>query len=138
MKTFYKIAAFLCFSFSVFAAVEPPFNEINVTFTELNALEYYISQHPDLSLDDVKNQKPELLANLNLIENTSSIAPAAMRDLPLVGGFWWGCCLGVVGLALVYFITDKDRSEVRSALWGCLIFTVLGGGIYGFWNPFGW
>ncbi len=138
MRISLKIIALLLCTISVFAAAEPPFNEIKNSFTELDELENYLSRHPELSLNEVKDQKPELVADLNLVENTGTLAPAAMRDLPLVGGFWYGCCLGVIGLALVYFITDKDRSEVRKALWGCLLFTFLGGGIFGFWNPFGW
>jgi hypothetical protein len=107
-------------------------------FSELSKVEKFLETHESLTLADIKISNPELLANLELVESANPLLLNTNKDMPLVGGFWWGCCLGVVGLALVYFITDNNKSQVRPALWGCLIFTVLGGSIYGFWNPFGW
>lgn len=105
-------------------------------FTKVNKLEQYLSEHPDMTFEKVKQTKPELLEGIDLISNTNTnFAPS--KDMPLVGGFWWGCCLGVVGLALVYFITDHDQDQVRKAFWGCIIATVLWG-IGGLWNPFNW
>lgn len=105
-------------------------------FAKVNKLEQYLSEHPDMTFEQVKQAKPELLEGIDLISNTNTnFAPS--KDMPLVGGFWWGCCLGVVGLALVYFITDHDQDQVRKAFWGCIIATVLWG-IGGLWNPFNW
>lgn len=105
-------------------------------FAKVNKLEQYLSEHPNMTYEQVKKAKPELLEGVDLIANTNTnFAPT--KDMPLVGGFWWGCCLGVVGLALVYFITDHDKDQVRKAFWGCVIATILWG-IGGFWNPFSW
>jgi hypothetical protein len=125
-------------SFGVFAKDDFEIIDVKNDFEQLNKVEKYIHQHPESSLADLKSNSPEVLEGLILEENTNSINSNSMKDMPLVGGFWWGCCLGVVGLALVYFITDNNKSQVRPALWGCLIFTILGGSIYGVWNPFGW
>ncbi len=111
-------------------------DEVKNEFAKVNKLEKYLSEHPDVTLQELKLTKPELLNGFDLVANTdTNFAPT--KDMPLVGGFWWGCCLGVVGLALVYFITDHDRDQVRKAFWGCLIATVLWG-IGGLWNPFSW
>ena len=105
-------------------------------FANVNKLEQYLAEHPNMTYDQVKKIKPELLEGIDLISNTNTnLAPT--KDMPLVGGFWWGCCLGVVGLAIVYFVTDHDHDQVRKAFWGCLIATILWG-IGGFWNPFSW
>ena len=105
-------------------------------FAKVNKLEAYLTQHPEMTYEQVKTAKPELLEGIDLISNTNTnFAPT--KDMPLVGGFWWGCCLGVVGLALVYFITDHDKDQVRKAFWGCVIASILWG-VGGFWNPFGW
>ena len=86
--------------------------------------------------EELKQTKPELLKGFDLLSNTdANFAPT--KNMPLVGGFWWGCCLGVVGLALVYFITDHDKDQVRKAFLGCVVATVIWG-IGGLWNPFGW
>ncbi len=133
-----KIIVFMFLSLSGFAADNAANVEVKAELMALNNLERFVLENPDMSLEAIKAKQPELLEDIKLVEDNNAITTNVMKDMPLVGGFWWGCCLGIVGLALVYFITDKDRSQVRSALWGCLLFTVLGGGIYGFWNPFGW
>lgn len=105
-------------------------------FAKVNKLEKYLAENPEMTFEQVKQAKPELLDGIDLISNTNTnFAPS--KEMPLVGGFWWGCCLGVVGLALVYFITDHDQDQVRKAFWGCIIATVLWG-IGGLWNPFNW
>jgi hypothetical protein len=138
MRTIILNLFFLISSFSVFATDIFETVDTKADFYEINIIENYLNLHPESTMLDLKKDKPELLEGIQMIENTNAISANSMKDMPLVGGFWWGCCLGVVGLALVYFISDNDRSQIRPALWGCLIFTVLGGGIYGFWNPFGW
>jgi hypothetical protein len=111
-------------------------NEVKDEFGKVNKLEKYLAEHPGVTLEELKQTKPELLEGFDLVANTdTNFAPT--KNMPLVGGFWWGCCLGVVGLALVYFITDHDRDQVRKAFWGCVIATILWG-VGGFWNPFNW
>jgi hypothetical protein len=110
--------------------------DVKNEFSKVDKLEKYLVEHPDVTLEELKQTKPELLKGFDLIANTdTNFAPT--KNMPLVGGFWWGCCLGVVGLALVYFITDHDKDQVRKAFWGCVIATVLWG-VGGLWNPFSW
>jgi len=110
--------------------------ELDQNFTKLNQLESYVNNHPGATIETLKSENNELIQNLALEESSISAANVA-GDMPIVGGFWWGCCLGVIGLLLVYFITDNDKDQVKSALWGCLIATLLWG-LGGVWNPFSW
>ncbi|MEL6133435.1 MAG: hypothetical protein AAFR59_08745 [Bacteroidota bacterium] len=41
----------------------------------------------------------------------------------------WGFCLGLVGLLVVYLVTDGDSQETKSALIGCVAGTLLWGGL---------
>jgi hypothetical protein len=113
------------------------FASINVDheFRKLNEIENFVLENPGTELADLDSA---LLEGITLHTDASAINTNMAKGMPVVGGFWWGCCLGVVGLALVYFISDNDRSQVRPAVWGCIISTLVFGGIYGFWNPFGW
>lgn len=138
-----KKAGVLVFSFFISLGVFANSTDLKIEKTELekefssvSSLELYLASHPDANLETIKAENPQLLENLNLDANVSTTV-APMKDMPLVGSFWWGCCLGVIGLALVYFITDKDKQEVKSAFWGCLIATIIWG-VGGLWNPFGW
>ncbi|MFN8430766.1 MAG: hypothetical protein U0V04_12380 [Spirosomataceae bacterium] len=109
---------------------------LDQNFSKLNHLESYVNNHPGATIETLKSENNELIQNLSIEESSISVANTA-GDMPIVGGFWWGCCLGVIGLLLVYFITDNDRDQVKSALWGCLIATLLWG-LGGIWNPFSW
>ncbi|RFS16320.1 hypothetical protein [Emticicia sp. C21] len=109
---------------------------IDDKFAKVEKLEQYLAAHPEATLETVKKTNPELLKGFDLIETTeTNFSPT--KEMPIVGGFWWGCCLGIVGLGLVYFITDNDKDQVRQALWGCIIATILWS-VGGLWNPFGW
>jgi hypothetical protein len=106
-------------------------------FEKIEKIEAYVSSNPETTLQDLKASNSELLNNVELLDETSATSINAVKDMPLVGGFWWGCCLGVIGLAIVYFVTDHDKDQVRKALIGCLIATLLWG-VGGLWNPFSW
>jgi hypothetical protein len=56
-----------------------------------------------------------------------------LTEPPLgVSSFLWGFCLGLPGIAIVYFVAD-DKDETRKALWGCVAGSLLYGVLY-----FGW
>ncbi len=103
-------------------------------FTSLNTLEKFVQDNPGTDFAKIKAENPELLQNLNLQTETNI---GVAKDMPILGAFWWGCCLGVIGLLLVYIITDNDKMQMKSALVGCVIVTLLVG-IGGIINPFGW
>lgn len=122
--------------FAATADLEYKEQTIDDEFAKVEKLEQYLAAHPEATLETVKKTNPELLQGFDLIETTeTNFLPS--KEMPVVSGFWWGCCLGIVGLGLVYFITDNDKDQVRQALWGCIIATLIWG-IGGFWDPFGW
>ena len=47
-------------------------------------------------------------------------------DEPPLGipSFWWGFCIGVWGIAVVYFVTE-DRDETKLAFKGCVVGTLV-------------
>ncbi len=106
-------------------------------FEKIQKIEAFVEENPEVTLADLQKSNSELLANVELLDETSTTTLNAVKDMPLLGGFWWGCCLGIIGLALVYFITDNDRDQVKKAFIGCLIATLFLG-IGGLINPFGW
>ncbi|MCP9764666.1 hypothetical protein [Lacihabitans soyangensis] len=106
-------------------------------FEKIQKIEAFIEANPEVTLAELQKSNSELLSNVELLDETSTTNLNAVKDMPLLGGFWWGCCLGVIGLALVYFITDNDRDQVKKAFIGCLIATLFLG-IGGLINPFGW
>jgi hypothetical protein len=106
-------------------------------FEKIQKIEAFVETNPETTLEVLKQSNSELLSGVELLDETSATSLNAVKDMPLLGGFWWGCCLGIIGLALVYFITDNDRDQVKKAFIGCLIATLFLG-VGGLINPFGW
>ena len=93
--------------------------QISSELNELTTLENYLTTHPDLSLEELKNSSK----NLNISVNNSMMM--GYGDPPLgIPSFLWGCGFGVAGVAIVYFVSD-DRDETKKALWGCVTSTVV-------------
>ena len=86
--------------------VEQRIKEGNLTFADLDA---------------------ETIKKLALKEDVKSslVAVAGADDLPLgIPGFWWGFCLGLVGILLVYILMEDSpdrKEETKKALIGALI-----------------
>jgi hypothetical protein len=120
-------------------AIEPDFTlneaELSQSFEGLNSLERFINENPDLSIDEIKAQNQELVENVSF-ESSAIVNPAG--DMPIVGSFWWGCVLGIVGLVLVYFVTDNDKEQTKKALVGCVIGTLVFGGIWALSGSLTW
>jgi hypothetical protein len=135
-KVILSLIVTLTFS-NIFANGEFDNNVSKTEFNQINQLETYVEANPQTTLSEIKVNNPELLNGVELLDETATSSLGAVKDMPLVSGFWWGCCLGVIGLAIVYFVTDHDKDQVRKALFGCLIATVLWG-VGGLWNPFSW
>ncbi|RYU94771.1 hypothetical protein [Emticicia agri] len=91
---------------------------INAEFEKLNKLEEYVNTNEGTTLADV--QETELAKDLKLDTNVTSTVAAG--DLPLnIPAFWWGCVLGLVGVLVVYIVTDQDKDQTKKALYGCLV-----------------
>lgn len=101
------------------------FNEqaVNAEFEKLNKLEEYVASHEGVTIEDVK--ETELTQDLKLDTNTTN--SLAVDELPLgIPAFWWGCVLGLLGVLIVYLVSDKDKDATKKALYGCLV----GVGVY--------
>ncbi len=91
---------------------------INAEFEKLSKLEEYVNTNEGTTLADVKDS--ELAKDLKLDTNVTSTVAAG--DLPLnIPAFWWGCVLGLLGVLIVYIVTDQDKDQTKKALYGCLV-----------------
>lgn len=93
--------------------------------SELNELDAYLEANASVTYETLANEASNLIANIE-----SSAAPMGMADQegepPLgIPSFLWGCVGGVVGLLIVYIMTDNDKEETKKALWGCVASTAV-------------
>ncbi len=87
---------------------------------ELNELDEFLNANAGVTFTDLQSVESELIVG---VEN--STAPLGMDnegEPPLgIPSFLWGCLLGLVGILLVYILTDGDKDETKKALWGMLV-----------------
>jgi len=107
-------------------------SEVEDRFTNLSEIEEVVEQE-NLDVNALEASHPSLLTSPTFKLNTSfSVMStlATMDDPPLgIPSFLWGMCLGLPGLAVVYFITEDDE-ETKKALWGCLVGVAIYGVLY--------
>ena len=93
---------------------------LNEAMQELNVLDEFLNENAGVTYTDLESAESELIIG---VEN--STAPLGMdseSEPPLgIPSYLWGCILGVIGILLVYILTDGDKDETRKALWGMLV-----------------
>lgn len=103
-------------------------DQINDEFTELNMLENYVKINEGITLTSLVNENHPLIAGISVSNPFNPAIP--FSDVPLgIPSFWWGCCIGVWGVAVVYFVTE-DKEETKIALKGCVVGTLVGVVLY--------
>ncbi|MFW5804855.1 MAG: hypothetical protein ACOCWG_06455 [bacterium] len=95
-------------------------NKVEAELAELTELESFVEANQSVTLTDLMASGHALVAGLNLNMADPSGLLFGLGEPPLgIPSFLWGCVFGVVGLAIVYFVTD-DKEETKKALWGCI------------------
>ncbi len=90
-------------------------------FADLSELESIILANEGVTLSGIQNGELNLSPELNAKVKGLSDGMNLMEPPLGIPGFWWGCVLGPLGILLAYLLSDQDRDETKSALWGCLI-----------------
>ena len=127
-KIFLTLLLAATFCFGANAGNAEVFNldeqEMVTEFAQLNALEEFVMNNEGITLSEISAANP-LLANVGNAADILGIL-GTLSDPPLgIPSILWGFCFGVVGIAVVYFVSD-DREETKKAFIGCAI----AGGIY--------
>ncbi|WP_131458244.1 hypothetical protein [Jiulongibacter sediminis] len=144
MRKLLSILSVLCLTMTFAMATEPQpeaftlnEEEIAAEFDQLNKIEKYV-QESDVTLEELQAENSDLVSGIELSADTAGALAAA--DLPLgIPAFWWGCVLTLLGVILVYVLTDQDKEQTKKALIGCLVtagayiifYVVLYGAIWG-------
>ena len=124
------VSVFLVFfaGFTIFAndadLFKLDYNAIQTEFSQLNQLATMVTSNSDMTFSSLKLADGNLVASLRLVPE--SVLPGGEKN-PVLGipSFLWGCGLGVVGMLVVYIISDKDKEETKKAMWGCISWTAV-------------
>ena len=98
---------------------------LNGVLSDLDELDVYLESNQDATYESLSASGSDLIAD---IESTASPMGMAGQDgePPLGIPSWlWGCVFGIIGVLLVYILTDNDKEEAKKAMWGCLAGTAV-------------
>lgn len=139
MKKLLTLAFFAMLGASVWAASPAttsanPFQDdlsrLDNEFAGMTELEQLVETR-NATYTDLAAENNSLLQNVTNDNNIAgsllgSVAPDGDRLLG-IPGFWWGFCLGLLGVILVYVAVEGDarKSEGKKAIIGCAVFTVI-------------
>jgi hypothetical protein len=93
---------------------------LNEAMQELNVLDEFLDENAGVTYADLESSESELIIGVE--NSTAPLGMPADSESPLgIPAFLWGCILGVIGILIVYIITDGDKDQTRKALWGMLV-----------------
>lgn len=99
-------------------------DQLNNEFADLNMLENYVKVNEGITLTSLMDENHPLISGISFVNPFDLTMPFAEPPLG-IPSFWWGCIIGVWGIAVVYFVT-QDSEETKQALKGCVIGTLVG------------
>jgi hypothetical protein len=115
--------------------------KIDKEFEELSKLESLLKSNPEIF--DIENSMKLISLNNYLNSNNYSMNSTTGIAAPgKLSSFWftfafsaigtytlYGAVAGPISVGIVYFSSNKDKAEVKKAIWGCVTGTLLGAGI---------
>jgi hypothetical protein len=100
------------------------YNAVQSEFAQLNQLATMVTSNSELTYSNLMLTNSNLVASLRLVPE-SALPDGGKNPVLGIPSFLWGCGLGVVGMLVVYLVSDKDMVETKKALWGCLSWTAV-------------
>jgi len=93
---------------------------LEVAMMELNELDEFLSVNEGITFAELESSGSELIVNMD--NSTSPLGMDSANEPPLgIPSFLWGCVLTLVGVLIVYIMTDGDKDETKKALWGMIV-----------------
>lgn len=96
---------------------------IETEMSVLNGIEQFVLSNPGTTLTlmtEEGNPMASSITNSNTYNSFNLMSEKALG----IGGFWWGCCFGPVGILVVYLVSE-DKKETRSSIIGCVVGSLL-------------
>lgn len=101
---------------------------VELEMADLTSLENFVLANPGVRLSDMIASENELVTDM--AHSCAFYGFDLMNDKALgIGGFLWGCCLGPLGVLVVWLVAD-DPAETKKSIFGCIVNTLIGGSGY--------
>lgn len=127
LKSFFLLAVMALTVSGSYASKKDVFSfdeaKLNAEFSGLNELESKVKADKNLTYDVLVKSGEADKYNLNA--GSMSSPSLGMGEPPLgIPSFLWGCVFGVIGILIVYLISE-DKEETKKALYGCITFGIV-------------
>lgn len=96
------------------------FDEETKELENLNELESFVLSNPGFTWLEVQSKNANLLKDVSDDTQASFLTDGRYESTLGIPPFFWGCVLGVIGILLVYIVSDNDREATKRALIGCI------------------
>jgi hypothetical protein len=100
------------------------YKAVQAEFSELNQLASMVTTNADLTYSSLQLTNSNLVTSLRLVPE-SELPDGTNNPVLGIPSFLWGCAFGVVGMAVVYIVSNQDMVETKKALWGCIAWTAV-------------
>jgi Gpi18-like mannosyltransferase len=94
-------------------------SEVYSAFAELSQLDQYLQTNDNVSYTDVAKVNSDILSNVSASSSLPLTAPASDELALGIPSFLWGCVFGLIGVLVVYLMTDNNKEQTKKALYGC-------------------
>lgn len=133
MKRILILLTSICFSLNSFASEPLQKEDFSEEFKKLNQLEAIVNANPSITVDSLIKEQPQLMKDLGIDNKAKSNIGTDEDSMRPAGfpAFWWGFCLGVWGILIVYLITDNDKAAINKTVKGCITASAIYVGIVG-------
>jgi len=103
-------------------------DNIDTELNQLNEMNNLVVDN-QYDFDALNSNHSEMVAATKLSNKAAAGIFEGHPDNPAgIPGFWWGFCLGWVGMLIMYLTMDEGsarKEQVKNALYGCIIMTLL-------------
>jgi hypothetical protein len=95
--------------------------QVDQEMSQLQTLENFVAVNPGVTLTGMQEEDNALVSDLNLsaceFGGTGSVSGDRALGIP---SFLWGCCLGPLGVLIVYLVAE-DSGETKKSFMGCVV-----------------
>ncbi|NOY94838.1 MAG: hypothetical protein GXO81_00395 [Chlorobi bacterium] len=104
-------------------------SEVYDAFAEINDLTQFVADNEGVTYTDLEKENSELISKVSA---SASLSMQQDPDELALGipSFLWGCVFGIIGVLVVYIMTDENKEQTKKAFWGCVAGTAVSVVIY--------
>ncbi|MCL4481390.1 MAG: hypothetical protein M1445_01985 [Bacteroidetes bacterium] len=100
-------------------------SEVYTAFEGVSALDQYLTVNNGTTYSEISRENSSILNGVSATTSLPLTTTGTDETAFGIPSFLWGCVLDVVGMLIVYLVTDNNKAQTKKALYGCLVGTAV-------------